>query len=375
MTVFQILDECPACRVESAVTAMYDHANPACLLGVAAESRCRMCGRLTRGAVTPECITSQASEQPTLDECCPSCGKKLDEDERVVGRCESCGVRAYAQEIRHGETFNSLDQLQRALARWGAQEGYDGPEEFVANTFLETDMAQLYERMRSGKRVETNLDVLAFLFPEVALAAAVGTSAVDEEFPAARQGGGVAPPVSSETVPPPALAPEMDRASSPPPVQPQAPESGEQAAPVARTAPDAPEFTEEFLRWGTMLPLVSVMVADGRVHPEEEAFITRVLARHKMPPVPGHLVRVHRPETVPFSESMKAREAMLESMVHLVHVDRLRDGTEIRVVDEYARYWGIPPQRVTHWDELYRDHYATGTRRLWMFMHSLFTRK
>ena len=129
------------------------------------------------------------------------------------------------------------------------------------------------------------------------------------------------------------------------------------------------------MRWGIILPLVSVMVADGRVHPEEEAFLMRVLARQEMPPVPAALVRVHRPETVPFSESMEARESMLEAMVHLVHVDRLRDGTEIRVVDEYARYWGIAPERVTHWDKLYQDHYAIGTRRLWMLLHGLFTRK
>ena len=55
MPAYQILDECPACRVESAVAALYEPEAPCCLLGVASESHCRLCGRRTAGRVTPDC--------------------------------------------------------------------------------------------------------------------------------------------------------------------------------------------------------------------------------------------------------------------------------------------------------------------------------
>ena len=145
-----------------------------------------------------------------------------------------------------------------------------------------------------------------------------------------------------------------------------------EAEPESSRPPTLEQRTEA---WAPLLPLVSVMVADGRVHPAEEAFLNRVLARHRYPPIPALHVRVHRPETVPVSSSPEARSRMIEAMVHLVHVDRLRDGTEFRVVEEYARAWGVDPTQVARWDQTHRKRYATGMQRLWLILESVFVKR
>ncbi len=383
MPAFQILDECPACHVESAVAAIYDPLSPASALGVAAESRCRLCGRVTVGTVEPACAPPGAGAERTREDACPRCGEVLTEEDRMATRCSHCGIAALSVERRPGTRFGSVDQLEEALAAWARAEGNEDTLEFVESSFLDGSLDAVFARLQSGERVETNFDVLAFLFPEVALAAAVPMELGPEEMapPAGDTAGQLAvesdpgqggtgswPPVDSE--------PEPGATGNLLPVESES--TGGDDPPAGDETDDErrPTTLEERTEaWAPMLPLVSVMVADGRVHPAEEAFLNRVLARHKVPPIPAAHVRVHRPETVPVSSSPRARERMVEAMVHLVHVDRLRDGTEFRVVEEYARAWGVDPAKVRHWDKLYRKRYATGTQRLWLILESIFVKR
>jgi len=341
MSAFQILDECPNCRVESALAAVYDPHQPCSLLGVAAESTCRLCGRRTTGRVEPECPAPDDPEGRMRDERCPRCGDTLGEDDRLSARCSSCGLEARERVRNPGARFTSLDQLEGALGRWARLEGSESTAEFVESSFLDGELGAVFARLEAGERVETNFDVLAFLFPEIAMAAAVPVE-IDAE---------VESPRGSES----------------------------ESEPVCRTTesegPRVPTLEQRTEAWAPLLPLVSVMVADGRVHPAEEAFLNRVLARHRYPPIPAEHVRVHRPETVPVSSKPEARRRMVEAMVHLVHVDRLRDGTEFRVVEEYARAWGVDPARVARWDQLYRKRYATGMQRLWLILESVFVKR
>lgn len=368
MSAFQILDECPACHVESAVAAIYDPLSPASALGVAAESRCRLCGRVTVGQVEPACDVPANASDRTRGDTCPRCGEILSEDDRVSARCSHCGIVARSQERRGGARFSSVSQLEEALARWAQAEGQSDTHEFVESSFLDGSLDAVFRKIQAGERVETNFDVLAFLFPEVALAAAVPMD-LDDLGPAPAPAPAPVPePPAPETLPGPAAAPVSAAEILEPEVLPDAdPSEDEEQRPST--------LEERTEAWAPMLPLVSVMVADGRVHPAEEAFLNRVLARHKVPPIPAAHVRVHRPETVPVSSSPRARERMVEAMVHLVHVDRLRDGTEFRVVEEYARAWGVDPTKVSHWDKLYRKRYATGTQRLWLILESIFVKR
>lgn len=372
MSAFQILDECPACHVESAVAAIYDPLSPASALGVAAESRCRLCGRVTVGQVEPACATPPDGPQRMREDACPRCGEILSEDDRLAARCCHCGVSARSVERRGGARFSSVSQLEEALARWAQAEGQSDTREFVESSFLDGSLDAVFRRIQAGERVETNFDVLAFLFPEVALAAAVPLD-LDDLGPAPDS---AAPAPLPDPVSVPVSAAEiLEPDALPDPGDEPAPAGDPDAAPPEAGERRPSTLEERTEAWAPMLPLVSVMVADGRVHPAEEAFLNRVLARHKVPPIPAAHVRVHRPETVPVSSSPRARERMVEAMVHLVHVDRLRDGTEFRVVEEYARAWGVDPAKVSHWDKLYRKRYATGTQRLWLILESIFVKR
>ena len=348
--------------MESAVAALFDPTHACCLLGVAASSRCRLCGRATRGRVTPPCVPPADAEQRLQSERCPSCGDRLGERERLDAHCDRCGITARAEETRPGDRFRRSADLERALGRWAREEGHDSADEFVASSFLDGDSGQIYERIRGGKRVETNFDVLAFLFPELAIASSVPSEPLRAEEPSANTPA--APRVAPGPLPPRSAS---DAASGERP-----PDSSSSPAPATAAASPADEYRSE--PWAPMLPLVSVMVADGRVHPAEQAFLQRFLAANQCPPIPTDYVRVHRPEAVPAPPDLRACERMVEAMVHLVHVDRLRDGTEFRVVEEYARAWGVAPSAVAHWDQLYRKRYATGLIRLWLILQSTFTK-
>ncbi len=376
MDVFQVLDECPACRVESARAALYDPEAPACLLGLAIESRCRLCGRRTRGAVIPDLAPLRDGGARMRREHCPACDTPLGENERLTCHCEACGIRAEERIVDPGQRFAHPGELMQALQRWAREEGHDSVDTFFESSFLDPDPRAVFAKLRAGEPVETNFDVLAFLFPEIAMAASVPPDA-----PAPREPAAAPPAPASAGGPVPAVSPSPDGVSPAPPAGP-APEH--HRAEVDPAPPDddpacaesgALDSTERHAAWAPLLPLVSVMVADGRVHPAEEAFLQRFLSQHRCPPIPAEFVRVHRPETLPRPPTAEQRERLLEAMVHLVHVDRSRDGSEVRVVEEYARCWGVDPARVAHWDQVYRDRYAAGVQRLWLVMQKVFTRK
>lgn len=295
---------------------------------------------------------------------CPACGGSVPEADLLACRCSECGIVACERVLQPGRRFESVDQLRRALGSWAEDEGHDSADEFVEASFLDGDVNRVYERIRDGERVETSFDVLAFLFPEMAMA-----SAIPRERPAQKSPVDVPVAAPAQVASSPAVAPGPGPEASPdstprePEPSPAVPTPQSRALDAIRGEP-----------WAPLLPLVSVMVADGRIHPAEEAFLQRFLKANQCPPIPLEQVRVHRPHSVPTPPRTTTRERMIEAMIHLVHVDRLRDGSEFRVVEEYARAWGVDRTRVAHWDQLYRKRYATGVRRLWLILQSMFTR-
>jgi hypothetical protein len=364
MPAFQILDLCPSCRVESALAAVFDPLDPCCLLGVCSTSRCRLCGRETRGRVTPAIEPPPDAEERLRSEQCPACAERLGDTEIAESRCEQCGAVADEREVRAGESFESEVELRLALRRWGGQEGHETANEFAEACFLDERVGRIYERIRDREVVETNFDVLAFLFPEMAMAAAIPDDALDEGAPAP-------PRPRPERTPPPPSAPSRPRPQPEDPTD-ETPTIIEPAAPAADPDPAAAFRGEP---WAPLLPLVSVMVADGRVHPAEHAFLKRFLKANRCPPIPTEHLRVHRPDAVPLPPDPRTRARMLEAMVHLVHVDRLRDGSEFRVVEEFARAWGVDPMAIARWDALYRKRHATGLQRLWLILQSTFFKR
>jgi len=294
------------------------------------------------------------------------------EEARLELQCSACGIAAFEQEVRTGARFESVEALRGALRGWAREEGHDSADEFAEASFLDGRVDRIYERIRDGERVETNFDVLAFLFPEMAIAAAMPGPERGSEEGERREAPKRDVPTETvgtrslaETGPKPEPEPEPEERRG-------APEEDVPTETVGTRTRVSDELRNK--AWAPLLPLVSVMVADGRVHPAEEKFLRRFLDANRCPPIPADFVRVHRPEAVPRPPDARGRERLVEAMVHLVHVDRQRDGSEFRVVEEYARAWGVDPGKVLHWDNLYKRRYATGLRRLWLILQSAMTR-
>src|SRR3990172_3252053 len=84
---FEVLTDCPRCRVESALLEAYDEAFAACRLGVPAEASCRLCGARYEG-------DTAADDSPFEPAGCPACGARLPEDLEKHATCSACGLAA-----------------------------------------------------------------------------------------------------------------------------------------------------------------------------------------------------------------------------------------------------------------------------------------
>lgn len=280
---FQVLEDCPDCRVEGAVVALVD---PDEAQGLSLSARCRLCGRRER-----------------------------------MGRLR-----------RAGQVFRSSADVITALVRWAEQEGQADVALFCAINMDGLRPEQVAQRVLRKERVATSFDVVAFLFPGMA-AAMGGADPEDDPF---------APTRSTDALPrgwP--DQPEPDGQAPDAPGQ----ESGrlddglpdgwpDPVADPSAAAEPADDSTRTAVR-----ALAAVILADGLVSPREKRMLERICARAGYPPPSDADLRAWRPGELDLPENP---EAVLDAMVALAHVDRQRDGSEWRVVREFARAWGYP---------------------------------
>jgi hypothetical protein len=271
---WQVLADCPHCRIEAAVLEWMDPAHPPCARGVALWRRCRACGAAERSDATGQLRETSA---PT--------------DLRDPGRA------------------------QAAIARWAAEEGEGDPSAFCA-AHLGGDLTEVVGRLARGEPVGSTFDVIAFLFPGAGAA-----------------GAGPEP-------------------------RPRVVDGAERAAPAA----SPPEVRMDARTPGRFL--VSVMVADGALRAGERTFVDAFLARHHLPPLDPTDLRVWRPLELGAPPPPAQRDQLLEAAVHLMHLDRARDGSEWRVVKVFASAWGVPESQLRAWDERYGRRYTSLLRRL-----------
>lgn len=267
-SLHQVLADCPHCRVQAAVVELHRVGGA----GRPIEARCRLC----RYALGPEGAVAPA---PFAD------------------------GRAVAE----------------ALARWAAEEGDDDLERFCAANFGGLSSREVAERVLRGEPVETGFDVIAFLFPSAAAAAAV-----PRERAALGPGADGALRAGVRT------GRTLTHLGF-----------GDPRAPHA--APPPPERAER--RWspadGTRA-LVSVMVADGAVRPAEEGAVAEALARLGLPaPEPAER-RVWRPNELAVPPEPAG---LLAACRRVALADGEADATEVRLLDEYARAWSTPLDR------------------------------
>lgn len=273
------------------------------------------------------------SAQPVLS-ACPSCRVEaallelFDPEQRVgvalESACRLCGYRTELGEVRDpGARFGSVFEVMAALDRWAEEEREEDVRSFTAHNFQGLTPEQVAERILAGQPVETGFDVIAWLFPGAAMAAGAGR----EEKPRA--------------VPdrPPGMRLVLEKGSEPgrPPVPIQPP------TPIIRHTrsadPDALRPPPPVDPLAPARALVSVMMADGAAAPAERRAVERLLKAGGHPAIPEEAWRVYRPLEV----GAPADPAQIVAGMRQVAMsDGVVDGSELRVIREYARAWQVP---------------------------------
>ncbi len=327
---WQILSDCPHCLVEAAVVETVDPVHPASHFGRASETRCRMCGWQILATVEPF-----APRTPISAGRCPACTKPLSEGARTG--TEACGHCAYAPTFETTVQPADLRDPERALAAlvaWAIAEGEPDVAVFTRAN-LGDEPAAIVARLGARERVGSQFDVIAFLFPQMA---------------------GGSPPSGRE-----ATRSLVDRHGDR--VVDRAPVESTTTAPSV-----APPVVDD--RRNAMRVLVSVMVADGELQADELSFVQAFLAREQLPAFTPDDLRVWRPADVAIADPA-LRERVLEAAVALAHLDRMRDGSEHKVIAAYAKAWGVRDDRLAALDRRYEARYGTALTRLFRLLSSL----
>ncbi len=289
---WQVLADCPHCRVEAAIVEWMDPLHAPCLRGVPAERRCRCCG--------------------------------LHERSDAAG---TLGALSVPEDLRDGA------RARAALERWAAEEGEPELDVFCRAN-LGGSVDEVVALLAAGEVVPTTFDVIAFLFP-------------------GGGGGGSGGPVGPEREVPRVI----DGLADP---------SGSYLASGA-----APEVMD---RRTPARVLVSVMVADGSLRTAERTFVARFLEREGLPPMGPEDLRVWRPGELGAPPPPELRDRVLEAAVHLMHLDREREGSEWRVIRAFATAWGVTEDSLRGWDRGYDRRYTTAMTRLGLLVHALLGR-
>lgn len=288
---FQVLVDCPACRVEGAVLELVQPTEGD--QGVVLESTCRMCGRSVQ-----------------------------------QGRC-----------VDPGRRFATPEQGIEALRAWAEREQEPDLELFARANFGDRRPAEIAEALVQRRPVTTNFDAVAWLFPGTLGPAQTRN---DETGPAGERAAGDAVDAGPQ------------QAAGP-------------RAPGPTAAALAAARAEDHARTAARA-LIAVMVGDGVIRPEERAFIDRCMHSFGYPPMTDFDLRPWRPsELGPPHDTA----ALVEAMAALVYVDHERDGSEWRIVREFARYWGYPMEHLETLEQQLEQQYAPRTRRLVLALRRL----
>lgn len=325
---WQILSDCPHCLVEAAVVEVVDPHHPASHFGRASDTRCRCCGWHMVAVVE-----DFAPRTPITAGRCPACSKPLSETARTgAAPCPHCGYAPTFETLVPPADLTDPDRALAALTAWAEAEGEPDVAVF-ARSNLGDEPAAIVAKLGAHERVGSQFDVVAFLFPQMSGGG-----------PSARSGGAEA------------SRPVVDRAPR-------------TAPPQAATSPAAEKAASDDRR-SAMRVLVSVMVADGELQAAEQAFVQSFLHTEGFPAFGPDDLRVWRPSEVPIADPA-LRERVLEAAVALAHLDRVRDGSEWRIIEAYAKAWGIAPDRLAALDRRYEARYATARTRLYRLLSSL----
>lgn len=387
--------DCTTCGLEAGVVELYDALVPACRFGLPATSRCKLCGIAHEGAFDRE--PARAMREVPANRC-PSCVAELGPRALDDRRCARCGATATSTLVAPATSLDTELALVTALDAWAAREQWPSREALASAVFCDPDLASLLLRIRRGEPLEVVADPFANMGvrttggrdkPSIPRASAppavhavqvtperttinpsssplrIATPAqnfrVDITLPDPQSAFAnaatdpLAPPMRID-VPAPAVAnvnpnPTMTSAGVEHPAGPPMP-----SLPPPISAPPR----------AIVYPLVSVIAADGEIHPAERALIDRFLESEGLAPLAEDEFRVHHPSAVAHLVPKERREMVVQLMCETATVDGMPDESERRVIRAYAAAWDVPDEKVEFWMWGYESMSTSLVRQLWM---------
>lgn len=195
------------------------------------------------------------------------------------------------------------------LERWARDEGLASAQDLVDAYFVLPTTAEVVAALLRGEKIETTFDVADYLFSGGAAGggATAGPSIMRDE----------------------AEAPRTQRVPKPISIQ--------------RLGGPRDE----------LLALAAVAAADGEASPDDKQALARAADKRGIPRLDVDDVRVRRPNEIDPPPTLVDRERVLEEMFQMAWSDGQLDESEMRVIREFSRAWGIDPARLTEWTELY----------------------
>ena len=350
--------DCPLCRLEGGVVEIYDARVPACRFGLPASTRCKLCGGASEG-VFDRPIDRPLREIPANR--CPACSQELTASALDEHGCAACGARATLREVTPGASFALRADLERALDAWAEREQFASRDALVAATFPSADVGAIFEALQRGAPIEVIADPFANMGVRAAGRAPDRRgSAPSAPLPAttpAKAWGPVASTTPAASTTPVASTTPIAR---PLPLAPPSPRPAPRAPPPPTLPPpSAPPRA-------IVYPLVSVIAADGEIHPEERALIDRFLQGEGLPPLSDDEICVHHPSAVAHLVPRTRREDVVKLMCETAAIDGMPDESERRVIRAYATAWSVDDEKLEFWMWGYENMNTSPARALWL---------
>ncbi len=356
----ELLADCGACGLESGVVETYDALVAACRFGLPARARCKLCGAESEGVF--DRAPARAMREVAANRC-PACLEELAPNALDERRCARCGASASLVARVEPADLTKESELAAALDAWAAREDYASRDALLAATLADPDFASLHRRLCARERIEAVGDP----FANMGMRAAGSTDAKP------------APPKSpvATTIDPPKRASPAATTIDPPKRPPSALETSVDpltelhlgaTEPTAKpivprpTAPPPPSAPPRAI----VFPLVSVIAADGEIHPAERELVDRFLASEGLAPLADEEIRVHHPREVAQFVPKERREAVVQLMCESAAADGMPDESERRVIRAYAAAWHVPDDKVEFWMWGYENMNTSITRQLWL---------
>lgn len=223
-----------------------------------------------------------------------------DGDELVEETCRVCV---------EGRPPMSRDAAREALERWARAEGLRDAKELVDVYFVLPNMDAVLDSYGRSEPVETTFDVADYLFS----GGAGGT-------------GGEAAVMRTDD---------------------------EERAPITMRIPPPPSIHRYGTSYDELLALAAVAAADGEAGVDDLEFLKRAAEKRQIPPLAQDVIHVRRPTEIDPPPTLNDRERVLEEMFQMAMSDGQMDESEIRVIRGFSMAWGIDPERLKEWTDLY----------------------